>query len=159
MPLRRCLMFMVVAASLTWASSATAQPGGPGPGGVGGPAQQLLPVLLRGSGLTPEQQRRARDILADRQRRTAPLTDQLRQAHEELIDKVISQAKVQAGDFEPQLQRMLQLRDQLLQENIRVVLEVKGLLTPAQLSRAVQMKDRLRALDAEYRQLWKPTTP
>lgn len=153
---RRWLSLIVVGAWMTWGGVATAQPGVPGPGGVAGPAQQLLPILLRGTGLTAEQQRQVRDLLAARQRRIAPINEQLRQAQEELVDKVVSQTKMEEADLAPHLQRITRLREQLLQENIHVVVEVRGLLTSAQITRAAQMKDRLRALDAEYRQLWQP---
>jgi hypothetical protein len=41
----------------------------------------------------------------------------------------------------------------LLQESSQIVLEVRALLAPEQLAQAAQVKDRLKTLTAEMRQL------
>jgi len=43
-----------------------------------------------------------------------------------------------------------------VQENARVALEVRAILTPEQLARAAQVKDRMRQLHNEMRQLMQP---
>ena len=59
-----------------------------------------------------------------------------------------------AEDLTGQVQRAAQLREQLMQEGLKVALEVRALLTPDQLAKAAQLKDRVRALRAEMRSLF-----
>jgi Spy/CpxP family protein refolding chaperone len=51
------------------------------------------------------------------------------------------------------MQRMAQLREQLAQEGLKVALEVRAVLTPEQLIKAGEIKDRMRALHSEMRGL------
>ena len=46
-----------------------------------------------------------------------------------------------------------------MQESAKIALEVRALLTPEQLSRASQVKDRVRQLQSEMRQLWQSGKP
>jgi Spy/CpxP family protein refolding chaperone len=121
-------------------------------GGSGGEGLRL-PLILRGAHLTPDQQTRVREILAAHRTTMRTLTEQLRQAQEAMTDKLFAPGSVQAADLQPSVQRVAQLRTQLLQESSQIALEVRALLTPEQLAQAAQVKDRLRALSAEMRQL------
>jgi Spy/CpxP family protein refolding chaperone len=62
---------------------------------------------------------------------------------------------VQATDLTAQMQRMAQLREQLTEEGLKVALEMRRLLTPEQLAKAAEIKDRMRALHAEMRGLFR----
>ena len=84
---------------------------------------------------------------------------QLRQAQEELADKLFGLGLLKEADLQPQLQKIVQLREQLMLESARVALEVRALLTPEQLGRAAQVKDRMRQLQSEMRQLWQSGKP
>jgi hypothetical protein len=42
-----------------------------------------------------------------------------------------------------------------MQEGLKVALEVRGLLTPAQLAKAAEIKDRMRALRTEMQGLFR----
>ena len=57
---------------------------------------------------------------------------------------------------QPQLQRIASLREQLVHESAKVALEVRAILTPEQLARAAQVRDRMRQLHNEMRQLIQP---
>jgi len=87
------------------------------------------------------------------------LVEQLRQAQNGLTDKLFASGAVKESDLQPQLQQIAQLRDQLLRESAGVALEVRALLTPEQLSRVAQVKDRIRQLQNEMRQLWQSGKP
>ncbi len=118
-----------------------------------------LPLLLQGARLTPDQEAQVQTIVNTHRATTRPLIDQLRQAQDELTDKLIGPGAVQAADLQPSLQRIAQLRDQLLQERVRIGLEVRAILTTAQLGQAAQAKDRLRAWTTGMRQLMQPASP
>ena len=57
------------------------------------------------------------------------LTEQLRQAQDEVADKLFAAGPVQSADSQPLLQRITRLRERLLQESAKVAGEVRALLT------------------------------
>ena len=131
---------------------------GPPPGGGfrGGPGREgdlMFPILLRSANLTPDQQSQVRSILASRRTATQPIIQQLRQAQAELADKLAAPGQVQMADVQPQLQKISQLRQQLLQNSAQATLDIRQLLNPDQLAAAAQAKDRLRQLRSEMQQI------
>ena len=110
----------------------------------------LLPMLLRGANLTAEQDARVRTIISARQPTIRALLEQLRKAQDNLADRLFGGAA--SGDVHAAVAR-ISLRDQPLQESTRTALEVRAVLSPEQLARATDVKDRMRALQAEMRDL------
>lgn len=125
----------------------------------GGRGDGELWLMIRAANLTPEQQTRVRAILSAHRKSASPLVEQLRQAQQELGTKLLAPGQVQAADLQPQLQRISQLRDQLAQDSAAAALEVRAVLTPEQLARVAQTKDRLKQLREEMRQLMQPPRP
>lgn len=125
----------------------------------GGRGDGELWLMIRAANLTPEQQTRVRAILSAHRATARPLIEQLRQAQQELGGKLLAPGPVQAADLQPQLQRIGQLRDQLAQDSAGAALEVRAVLTPEQLARVAQTKERLRQLREETRQLMQPPRP
>jgi Spy/CpxP family protein refolding chaperone len=125
----------------------------------GGRGDGELWLMIRASNLTPEQQTRVRAILSAHRKSASPVVEQLRQAQQELGTKLLAPGQVQAADLQPQLQRISQLRDQLAQDSATAALEVRAVLTPEQLARVAQTKDRLKQLREEMRQLMQPPRP
>lgn len=125
----------------------------------GGRGDGELWLMIRAADLTPEQQTRVRAILSAHRATARPLIEQLRQAQQELGGKLLAPGPVQAADLQPQLQRIGQLRDQLAQDSAGAALEVRAVLTPEQLARVAQTKERLRQLREEMRQLMQPPRP
>jgi Spy/CpxP family protein refolding chaperone len=148
---------------LTAASTAPALAQAPGhePSMRGGPGRGdgELWLMIRAANLTPEQQTRVRAILSAHRAAARPLIEQLRQAQQELGGKLLAPGPVQAADLQPQLQRISQLRDQLAHDSAGAALEVRAVLTPEQLARVAQTKERLRQLREEMRQLMQPARP
>jgi len=125
----------------------------------GGRGDGELWLMIRASNLTPEQQTRVRAILSAHRKSASPVVEQLRQAQQELGTKLLAPGQVRAADLQPQLQRISQLRDQLAQDSAAAALEVRAVLTPEQLARVAQTKDRLKQLREEMRQLMQPPRP
>jgi Spy/CpxP family protein refolding chaperone len=115
--------------------------------------------MIRSAGLTPEQQAKVRGILSTHRTTTRPLIEQLRQAQQELGAKLLAPGPLQPADLQPQLARIGQLRDQLAQDGAQAALEVRAVLTPEQLARAAQTKERLSQLREEMRQLMQSPRP
>ncbi len=140
---------------LAGAGPAVAQPrherGGPGWAREGGMA---LPLLIRAANLTPEQDAKVRAILASHRAVTRNSAEQLRRAQDELADKLLAAGPVAAADLEPLLKQIASLREQLLQDSAQIALEVRGVLTPEQLTRAGQVRARMQKLQSELQQLY-----
>jgi Spy/CpxP family protein refolding chaperone len=152
------VMLPLVALGL-WSAIAYGQPHwgmrGMGLGMMRDSTGMLLPLVLKGVDLTPEQETRVHEIMEARRATLRTLSQQLRQAHDELSDKLLAPGDVQSADFAPSLQRIAQLREQLMQEGLKVALEVRRVLTPEQLVKAAELKERMKALHTEMRSLFK----
>ncbi len=158
-----------IAAALLVASTATAalaQSPPPGPGAPFGGMREAMGradgelwLMIRAANLSPEQQAKVRGILSTHRATTRPLIEQLRQAQQELGAKLLAPGPLQPADLQPQLGRIGQLRDQLAQDGAQAALEVRAVLTPEQLARAAQTKERMTQLREEMRQLMLPPRP
>jgi Spy/CpxP family protein refolding chaperone len=106
----------------------------------------LLPLLLKGIGLTPEQGQRVKEIVASHREPLQTLFIQLQAANADLANKIIVADGIKAEDLAPQIQRITQLREQLLLEGLSAVLQVREVLTPEQRAKAVQLKNQIQSL-------------
>ncbi len=157
--MHRHITLVALVALLAWAAPARAQESYFMPPRPGGHAGMLLPLMLRSAELTPDQQAKVREVIAAHRATTRAIVQQLHQAQAELADKLFATGALQEADLAAPLQHIGQLRAQLLQASARVALEVRTLLTPEQLAKAAQVKDRMRTLENEMRQLLQPARP
>jgi Spy/CpxP family protein refolding chaperone len=143
-----------------WAATVYGQP----PHGMGmmGPRHlmrdtpgMMLPLVLKGVDLTAEQEKHVHDIVRAHRATFGTLFRELQGAHKDVADKLFAPGDVQIDDLAAQMQRVAQLREQLMREGLKVALEVRGVLTPEQLTKAAEIKDRMRTLHTEMRQLFK----
>lgn len=160
----RTILAALLVASTATVSIAQSPPPGPGAplGGMRGPTSRTdgeLWLMIRAANLTPEQEAKVRAILSTHRATTRPLVAQLRQTQQELGAKLLAPGPLQPADLQPQLGRIGQLRDQLAQDGAQAALEVRAVLTPEQLARAAQAKERLAQLREEMRQLVRPLRP
>ena len=149
----------IVALSL-WAATVYGQPHhGMGPMGrgdmVGDGPGMMLPLVLRVVDLTDVQQKQIHAIMQAHRGTFRTLFGELRAAQEDMTDKLFAAGDVRAEDLTSQVQRVAQLREQLLQEGLKVALEVRAVLSPEQLAKAAEVKDRMRALRLEMRDLFR----
>ena len=141
-----------------WAATGYAQPrqgmGAMGPGRIleDGPGM-LLPLVLKCIDLSEGQENRVLEIMAAHRATFRTLFSELQATYKDLADKLFAPGNVRAEDFTIPMQRMAQLREQLAQEGLKVAIEVRDVLTPEQLTKAAEIKDRMRALHTEMRGL------
>jgi protein CpxP len=113
----------------------------------------FLLQLVQGAGLTEAQQAQVRQIVASHRPKLETLRQQLRTAREQLAEKLYAPGPVKAEDLAPLIQQIGKLREPLMHESLQVALEVRKLLTPEQLAKAKQRRQRLHELRAEMRTL------
>ena len=129
-------------------------------GGVTGDGTGMaLPLLLRGAKLTPEQKAQVQQIMANHRGRFRDLFSKLRATQDQMANKLFSAERLQEADLAPQVQEISQLRNQLAEQGLRVVLEIRGVLTPEQLAKASQLKSQMQSLHSQMRSLWEPDRP
>jgi len=152
--MKRTFVAFVVAAALAVAGTASAMPPGHGSGsmgshGSGAPGYaplSLLPLLIATAGLSEDQKNEIGEIMKARGERFRAIFAELRQADEQLTDRVFEQGNLKTSDLEPLTARVLELRGKLLRENMDMVVRVRDLLSAEQLEKAAaarrEMKER-----------------
>lgn len=152
--MRRLLTITILAASLA-AATVDAQPMGPmhGGGAFGPEPGMMLPMLIRKVGLSDTQRQQVRAILNGHRPRFQTLFPQLRDAQQALESRLVSTDPVKAEDLASQIQRIADLRKQILQEGVGVAIEVRSILSPEQLARAADMRTQMSALHEQMRKL------
>jgi len=160
MRLNRIVLLGALALTLAFAVVRTAPSqgemmGGPPMGrmGHGDSPAMMLHMILKNAGLTPDQQTQVRKIMEDDHHQLHALFTQLQAANSQLADKLFGPGAVQAADLTPQVQKVTQLRQQLMEQGVKTALAVRAVLTPDQLAKVRQMKDRIDQLQAEMRTL------
>lgn len=121
---------------------------GGGYGGTGG-----FPFPLRGLGLTEDQQAQVRQIMANHRPEFHRLAGEIRSAREALSAKLYASNPVGPTDLVPLAEQIARLQGQLTQQRLQVALEIRGVLTPEQLAKAAQTRQRLIELRKEMRGL------
>src|SRR5262245_52322340 len=128
-------------------------PGGPwaGPGGHG----EIFPLrmIMRTAGLTDAQRGQVRQILDSHRPRFQALRGQIRTLTMQLTDKLYAPGAVSVDDATAIRQQISQLRDQLGQEGLQTALEIRNVLTPDQLTKVAQVRQRMQELRTEMQNL------
>jgi protein CpxP len=113
----------------------------------------LLPLLVRGAGLTETQQAQLKQLVTSHRPKFDALQRQLRAAREQLVEKLYTPGPLKADDLTSLTQQIGKVRESLAHESLQVALEVRKMLTPEQLAKAKQRRQRLNELRAEMRSL------
>jgi Spy/CpxP family protein refolding chaperone len=160
--MRRTLLITMLALGLA-ATAVQAQPrfrmgghmGGPMGGGPGmGPDPGMLfPMILGKLDLSTEQHAQVRTILESHRPTMQALFPQLRTAHENLAAKLFQADPLSAQDLTPYVDAVNKAKAQVVQEGIKIALDIRGVLTPAQLAKASEIHTQLESLHAQMKAL------
>jgi Spy/CpxP family protein refolding chaperone len=113
----------------------------------------FLPFLVRGVNLTETQQAQVKQIVASHRPKLETLMRELRATREQLAEKLYAPGPVKTEDVTPITQQIGKLRESLTQESLQVALDVRKVLTPDQIAKAMARWRRLKELRAEMRSL------
>jgi Spy/CpxP family protein refolding chaperone len=137
-------------------------PGGPPPGGPPGPPPMmfgaegpgpLLPLILHQAKLTSEQHEKVKKILDADREQLRSLFAELDRANQQLSSKLFASQDVKLAELTPEIDRTSALRRQLMEQGVKTTLAVRAVLTPEQLARVTDVKQKMDKLQAEMRQL------
>jgi Spy/CpxP family protein refolding chaperone len=128
--------------------------GSSGPGRMMGHGPGMMPLLLRGVNLTADQKAQIKQIMGNHHATFRDLFGRMHAAHEAMHKKLFEPGALQESDLMSQSQEISQLHDQLRQEGIKAMLEIRRVLTPEQLTKAAQLMQQMQTLRAQMRKLF-----
>jgi len=111
-----------------------------------------FPLFLHGVNLTADQKTQVQQIMANHRETFRGVLSQLRSVHSEIESKILSAGNVEEADLTAPIQQLSQLQSQLSDENLKVTLEIRSLLTPDQLAQAAQYRDQMQARREQMRE-------
>lgn len=134
--------------------AAFAQPQGPGKCGFGGgPMPMPMMMLLHHVNLTADQQTQVHQLMQANFNQAQPLMTQLRSIHDQIADKLLSPGTVAAADLTPLQQQASTIHQQLDQQMLTTAIQIRNILTPAQLSQAADLHTKLQSLRSQMQTL------
>ena len=127
-------------------------------GGMMGPGEMMgpLPIFLRAADLTPAQQAQVKQILHANRANLHSQFEQMHTAREQIAEKLFSTGPVAASDLTAQTQQIAQAQQQMLQNELNAALQVRAILTPAQLQKVAQVHQQFESLHQQMRALLGP---
>ena len=132
---------------LASASPALASPGGFG----GGDAIGRLMAIVKRADLTSQQEQQIQTIRKTARAQGKTLAKQWAALHQQLADKLLASGTPTMADFSALTQQLNQLHAQEVQQALQTALQIRAVLTPAQLSHIAQIHQQLSNLNAERR--------
>ena len=126
--------------------------GGPPMGGpFGGPPPVPPPLMmaLRAAALTPAQQKQIQDIVNASRTSSAPQMQQMHSIRDQIADKLLSSGSVTAADLAPLLAQQTALQQQLDNQMVSTAIQIRGVLTPAQLSKVASVNEKLKQIHTQ----------
>jgi Spy/CpxP family protein refolding chaperone len=122
------------------------------PGGGDAPGM-VIPLMLHGTQLTPEQRARVKALMAENRAQLRTLFRNLQRANEALANRLVGPTPVDAAALQPEVEQVAQARQALMQHGLTVALGLRNVLTPEQLARVTQKRAKLEDLQRQMRQL------
>lgn len=149
--MRKIILSAAAALAICGAGVALAQPGPMGFGGGWGHHEGL--EILHKLELTEAQQAQVKSIMKDGFQADRPLMDQIHGLREQMASRILAPGQVSADQFGTEMGQIAQIEQQLAQNRLAIVLKVRALLTPEQLTKAADLHTKLAALHAQARQV------
>jgi Spy/CpxP family protein refolding chaperone len=115
--------------------------------------------FLQGVTLTPEQKTQIHQITQASWTTAKPLMQQLRTDRQQISDLLANGGAVTAAQLTPIQQQAEQVRQQLDSQRLATALQIRQLLTPAQLAQSAQMHQQLASLHQQERAVFQSAHP
>jgi Spy/CpxP family protein refolding chaperone len=112
-----------------------------------------LRLLLKAANLTPDQRNQVHDLMRSTHEQIRPLVQQMHQLHEQIADKLAGTGSVTLADLTPLQQQINSIQGQVQQLRLKAALQIRGMLTPDQLSRVAAMHQKMEALHQQMRDI------
>ncbi len=126
-------------------------PGGM-PGGGDAPGM-VIPLMLRGTNLTPDQRDQVKALMSANHDQLRTLFKQLESANDALASRLVGPGPVDAAALKPDVERVAQARQQLMDHGLTIALGLRAILTPEQLAAVTAKRAKLEDLQRQMREL------
>jgi Spy/CpxP family protein refolding chaperone len=117
------------------------------------------PMMLGTLGLTSDQKTQVHQIMSTLRTNLEPLFEQLHQGHAQITTKLLAPGPVTMADLSPILTQNDSIQQQIEQQKMAAVLQVRSLLTADQLSKAATVQQKLQQIHAEMKALFNNGQP
>jgi periplasmic protein CpxP/Spy len=107
--------------------------------------------FLTGVQLTDAQKEQVHQLFHASHAQIGPLEQQIRSLHQQIENQLASTGSVDQAQLTSLEQQADQLRAQVDQQRLEIALQVRALLTPAQLAQAAQVHQQLQSLHAQMK--------
>ncbi|HWP60357.1 MAG TPA: Spy/CpxP family protein refolding chaperone [Candidatus Acidoferrales bacterium] len=111
-----------------------------------------FPFFLRGVELNDTQKSQVKEIMTAYRAAVRDLLTQLQAVQDEIENKLLSTESLEEADLKPQIAELSELRNRLSEENLKISLEIRKLLTPEQLAQAAAHREQMRARWTEMKE-------
>jgi Spy/CpxP family protein refolding chaperone len=118
-----------------------------------------LPLFLRSANLAPDQRAHVKQILDGNHPAFARLFGQIHQQRQQLDDRLFAAGPVDPAEMARASQQLAQVQGQLAQLELQTMLQIRALLTPAQLTRVADFHRKLESLHQQMRALMQENMP
>jgi Spy/CpxP family protein refolding chaperone len=125
-------------------------PGGPGGGDAPG---MVIPLMLHGAHLTAEQRDKVKALMAANREPLHKLFTELQSANDALASRLVGPGAVDAAALKPDVDRVAQARQALMEHGLTIALALRGILTPEQLAAVTQKRAKMEDLQRQMRDL------
>jgi Spy/CpxP family protein refolding chaperone len=112
------------------------------------------PMMLGSLNLTPTQKTQVQQIMSTLRSNIEPLFQQLHQGHAQITAKLLAPGPVAMTDLNAILQQNELIHQQIEQQKIAAVLQVRALLTTDQLNKAAVIQQKMQQIHAEMQALF-----
>lgn len=116
----------------------------------------IIPPVMMGlpaAHLTARQRKQVGRIMLNNRLRIAPLIEQLQSVHQQIADKLLAPGTVTASDLAPMEKEAARLDAKIQHQTLEASVQIRALLTPAQISRMAQFHQKMAALQKQMRNL------
>ncbi len=130
-----------------------------GPGGEGFEGMHGMHMLLRAANLTPDQKNQVHDLMKAAKMQNKDTFKQIHSLQDQIADKLASTGSVTEGELNALQSQIIQLKGQMAQQSMKTALQIRALLTPAQLSKVADTHLKMKALHEQERQIFQEERP
>ena len=121
-----------------------------------GTFHMLSPRLAEAVGVTEEQQNQIQAIRETYRESFRTRRHQMREIRRDVALKLLSPGTVTVEDLAGQMEKLTALQNERRQAALKVALEIRGVLKEEQIAKAAEIREKVQALRAEIREVWRP---
>jgi Spy/CpxP family protein refolding chaperone len=110
-------------------------------------------MLLKAANLTTQQKSQVQQILQSDRSQSHTLQQQYEAVHQQIAAKLFGTGSVSASQLSPLVQQAAQIRENIDENRMETALQIRGILTPAQLSKLAGVEQQLQNMHNQLHSL------